>query len=94
MIVRIHNTKTGGRFEFRCATQAEADAKLERKAQIYGSPADRVVEIDTATEAAEAAAAQDRQDALRDLRDANPAAVADPEARKILRALRRLALER
>jgi hypothetical protein len=41
----VHNTVTGQRYEFTAADQAEIDARLEQKANVYGAPAEREVTI-------------------------------------------------
>jgi len=54
--VRVSNLITGQRYEFLAADLAEVEARLERKAAVYGRPAERevVVEnIDAEIQAAE-----------------------------------------
>jgi hypothetical protein len=43
---RVTNLKTGRRYEFEAATAAEADARLERKASVYGQANEREVAVE------------------------------------------------
>lgn len=68
---RIHNLATGQRYEFTAADQAEVEARLERKAAVYGSPEERDVSVEdmaaeeqAAAQAAAVAVVQDRLDKL------------------------------
>jgi hypothetical protein len=86
----VHNLVTGQRYEFTAADQAEIDARLERKAGVYGiNPEVSITNIDAELET-EARGKANIQEAKEYFATLDWSLIEDTEARKAIRHLWRL----